>query len=198
MMRCPSRLLIVMVALLVSTMGVAADAQAQDLHAQAEETHDGIATTLGPQVGFFGPPTALKVQVSYWHDFSEAFAFYATTGLLFTGEIQIAGDEGLPDAAHASTFGAGFGSGVKITFDLGIDPVELYTRAGVNFSFMTADRLVGYMMGPAAALGVSYEITEGFGLLAEVDTTLGYGQYQGAGNAFAWTMDLLAGACVEW
>jgi hypothetical protein len=158
--------------------------------------NDAFATVLGPQMSVSGPPTALQVQAQYWHRLSGPWAFHSGLGMTFSGQTSLEGDQGRV-SDYDSTMGMTFAAGARLDLDLGWYPINAYVRADMTFEFVTSDAWVGYLMGPSMAFGVAYPLTDSLGLLAEVETTTGYGLFQSSGSVFAWTIDALIGAQVS-
>jgi hypothetical protein len=189
-----------MIAVIAAAMSapLSGEARAQELTAQADwgRASDGFVTALGPQLSVNGPPTSLLVQAQYWHRLSGPWAFHSAIGMTFSGQTSLEGDDGRV-SDYDSTMGMQFAAGARLDLDLGWAPIEPYVRADLVFAFVTSDAWVGYLMGPSAAFGVAYPLTDSLALTAEVETTTGYGLFQSTGSVFAWTINALIGAQVS-
>jgi len=174
-----------------SDVAVSADAQGVDFEPIPTW---GIVSTLGPQVGISGPPSALAIKAGFWHRLVDRIAFHASVGMAFGGETTFEGSGDTPDATYSSTVGAEFASGIRYLLDLGDIPVDTWVRGDLAVDLTGGQELIGYMLGPAAAFGVGYRVADGLDLVAEAEIGLGYGQYRAESAVFAATFDLLVGA----
>lgn len=184
---------------LVPTPALAGDADAAATtaaHVELDAPDNGIVALLGPQIGALGPPTALKINAQYWHRLLDGLAFHASAAMTFGGEASwTSSHPDTPDARYDSTVGGELQAGVRVAvFDFAELPFETYVRGALALDLTGGEELIGYMFGPAAAMGLSYPLMPGLDLVADAEMGLGFGQYKAEGGVFALTFDLLVGA----